>query len=172
MDINTINQYFIDYGVLAIFIIVLLEYLNLPGFPAGIIMPLAGFWAAKGEISFFIAMLITTAAGILGSWLLYFGGYIGGQVVLYRFMEKHPKQRRKVEKGMYYIDKKGAFGIFICKLLPMIRTLISIPAGVLNMNFFNYTLGSLAGIVIWNFVFVGSGYVFGEKLLKIFGGVL
>lgn len=172
MDINSISQYFIDYGALAIFVIVLLEYLNLPGFPAGIIMPLAGFWASKGEISFFITILITTAAGILGSWLLYLGGYIGGRIVLNRYLEKNPKYRGKVEKGMCFIEKKGAFGIFICKLLPMIRTLISIPAGVLNMNFCNYTLGSLAGIAIWNFVFVGAGYVLGEKLFEILGGLL
>ena len=54
MNIEIISQYFVDYGALAIFVIVLLEYLNLPGFPAGIIMPLAGVWTSKGEISFFI----------------------------------------------------------------------------------------------------------------------
>lgn len=54
MDIQTIMQYFVDYGPIAIYVIVLLEYLNLPGFPAGIIMPLAGIWAARGNISFFL----------------------------------------------------------------------------------------------------------------------
>ena len=68
MNIEIISQYFVDYGALAIFVIVLLEYLNLPGFPAGIIMPLAGVWTSKGEISFFMTMLITTFAGLLGSW--------------------------------------------------------------------------------------------------------
>ena len=52
MSIQTLTNYFLEYGAFFIFLIVLLEYLNLPGFPAGVIMPLAGIWAAKGEDQF------------------------------------------------------------------------------------------------------------------------
>ena len=72
MTVETITGYFTSYGGIAIFIIVLLEYMNLPGFPAGVIMPLAGIWAAKGNINFFLALLITIAAGLTGSLILYF----------------------------------------------------------------------------------------------------
>ena len=75
MTVETITGYFASYGGIAIFIIVLLEYMNLPGFPAGVIMPLAGIWAAKGNINFFLALLITIAAGLTGSLILYFLGY-------------------------------------------------------------------------------------------------
>ena len=53
MDVQMLTQYFLRYGAVFIFVIILLEYMNLPGFPAGIIMPLAGIWAARGQISFF-----------------------------------------------------------------------------------------------------------------------
>ena len=53
MSVEMITGYFENYGAIAIFVIVLLEYLNLPGFPAGIIMPMAGIWAANGKLSFF-----------------------------------------------------------------------------------------------------------------------
>lgn len=56
MEMQTLMQYFVDYGPVAIFTIVLLEYLNLPGFPAGVIMPLAGVWAAKGKLNFFLPL--------------------------------------------------------------------------------------------------------------------
>ena len=72
MDTTLITNYFELYGGLAIFVIVLLEYLNLPGFPAGIIMPLAGVYAAKGGLSLLSAITISVAAGELGSWILYF----------------------------------------------------------------------------------------------------
>lgn len=52
MSIQTLTNYFLEYGAFFIFLIVLLEYLNLPGFPAGVIMPLSGIWASQGEISF------------------------------------------------------------------------------------------------------------------------
>ena len=66
MGIQTLTNYFLEYGAFFIFLIVLLEYLNLPGFPAGVIMPLAGIWAAKGEISFPMVMLLSVAAGLVG----------------------------------------------------------------------------------------------------------
>ena len=171
MNIEIISQYFVDYGALAIFVIVLLEYLNLPGFPAGIIMPLAGVWTSKGEISFFMTMLITTFAGLLGSWILYLGGLTGGQVLLDKFLMKNPKYREKIDKSVIFIEEKGAFGIFICKLLPMIRTIISVPAGMLNMNFYRYTLGSLVGVFVWNFIFVGVGFAFGDRIFEILGSI-
>lgn len=77
MSVEMITGYFENYGAIAIFVIVLLEYLNLPGFPAGIIMPMAGIWAANGKLSFFFTMLITVMAGLTGSWALYFLADLG-----------------------------------------------------------------------------------------------
>ena len=77
MTIQTLTQFFLQYGAFFIFAIVFLEYLNLPGFPAGLIMPLAGIWAAKGEISFPLVLLISVGAGLSGSWALYFLGRLG-----------------------------------------------------------------------------------------------
>ena len=71
MDVGVFMQYVTDYGWIAIFVIVLLGYLNLPGFPAGVIMPLAGLWAAQGNINFIVALGITVAAGLTGSIMLY-----------------------------------------------------------------------------------------------------
>ena len=77
MSIQTLTNYFLEYGAFFIFLIVLLEYLNLPGFPAGVIMPLSGIWASQGEISFPLVMVLTVAAGLTGSWALYWLGRAG-----------------------------------------------------------------------------------------------
>ena len=77
MGIQELTQYFTQYGAIFVFVIVLLEYMNLPGFPAGIIMPLAGIWAARGQIGFLTVMALSAAAGLLGSWILYFLGRLG-----------------------------------------------------------------------------------------------
>ncbi len=169
MDIATLNQYFIQYGAIFVFVIVFLEYLNLPGFPAGIIMPLAGIWASKGEISFFMTMVLSVSAGLLGSWILYFLGRFGGDVFLKAFGKKFPKQQELVLKNMEVLRQKGSIGVFISKLLPMVRTIISIPAGAIKMDFIKYSISSVLGIFIWNFVFVGAGYVFGEAVFEMFG---
>lgn len=166
MTMDVIMQYFARYGGIAIFVIVLLEYLNLPGFPAGVIMPLAGLWAAKGNISFIPALLITVAAGLTGSLILYYLGYKGGELFLQKYLNKFPGQRPMIEEKLEWIRKKGSMGIFISKLIPMIRTLVSIPAGVSKMDLAQYTISSTLGICVWNLFFVGAGYFLGDAVLR------
>lgn len=165
MSLEIITSYFTQYGAIAIFIIVLLEYMNLPGFPAGVIMPLSGIWAAKGNINFFWVMLITLAAGVAGSWILYFLGYAGGSLLLEKYLHKFPKQRPAIERNFEMIRQKGCFGIFLSKLIPMVRTLVSIPAGVLKINFVKYSISSALGVFLWNLVFVGAGYFLGDAVM-------
>ena len=167
MDVTALTLYFTKYGALAIFVIVLLEYMNLPGFPAGVIMPLSGVMAAKGNISFPAVMVITVAAGLTGSMILYLLGFKGGDLFLKAYVKKFPKHREGLEKNLEWVRKKGAMGVFVAKLLPMIRTLVSIPAGVLKMPLGSYVISSTLGIFVWNFVFVGAGYLLGDKVFEL-----
>lgn len=167
MGAEVITQYFVQYGAIAIFVIVLLEYLNLPGFPAGIIMPLAGIWARGGNISFPITILLTVAAGLIGSWALYGIGRLGGELFLGKYLKKFPKHETAINKNFDMLKRKGYIGIFISKLIPMVRTLISIPAGVMKMDFMKYTVASALGVFVWNFFFVGAGYVMGDAVFNI-----
>ena len=166
MNIQTLTDYFIQYGAFFIYLIVLLEYMNLPGFPAGVIMPLSGIWAAKGEISFPIVMVLTVLAGLTGSWILYLLGRLGGPRVMGFYFKKFPKHQAVIEEKMEFLREKGSIGVFVSKLLPMVRTLISIPAGMVKMDFVKYTVSSLCGIFLWNLGFVGTGYFFGEAAIR------
>lgn len=104
MSVQTLTEYFAQYGAIFVFVIVLLEYLNLPGFPA-VIMPLAGIWAAKGAISFPMVMVISVAAGLIGSWILYFLGRLGGDAFFRFYIRKFPKQRNLIERNMEALRK-------------------------------------------------------------------
>lgn len=170
MSISALTNYFLEYGAFFIYLIVLLEYLNLPGFPAGVIMPLAGIWAAGGNISFPMVMLLSVAAGLTGSWALYLLGRLGGPKVMEFYFRKFPRQQPVIEEKMKMLREKGCIGVFVSKLLPMVRTIISIPAGMVQMDFVKYTISSVLGIFIWNLVFVGAGYFFGDAALKVLGG--
>ena len=167
MDISSLNNYFELYGGMAIFIVVLLEYMNLPGFPAGIIMPLAGIYAAHGGLSLFSTIAISVLAGEFGSWILYFLGMYGGNAFLKMYLNRFPKHKPAIERTFDLIRRNGFYGIFISKLIPMVRTLISIPAGVLKMEFIKYSIASFLGVTLWNTLFVGAGYIIGEPILKI-----
>lgn len=169
MDIPTLTSYFLRYGDAAIFVIVLLEYMNLPGFPAGVIMPLSGVMAARGNIGFARVMIVTVAAGLAGSLILYALGWVGGGRILERYMERHPEKREPLEKKLDWIRQRGCIGVFAAKLLPAVRTIVSIPAGILRMNLIQYTISSALGIIVWNLIFVGAGYACGEQVFALLG---
>lgn len=162
MTVQVLTQYFAQYGAIFVFVIVLLEYMNLPGFPAGVIMPLAGLWAAKGDVSFLAVMVLSVAAGLLGSWILYFLGRLGGDAFFRFYVRKFPNHRELIEKNVDALRRKGAVGVFVGKLVPMVRTLISIPAGMISMEFGKYTVSSVLGVFVWNLMFVGAGYFLGD----------
>ena len=167
MGIQELTQYFTQYGAIFVFVIVLLEYMNLPGFPAGIIMPMAGVWASRGQIGFLTGMALSVAAGLLGSWILYFLGRLGGDAFFRFYIKKFPKQKELLEKNMEVLRRKGSIGVFISKLLPLARTLISIPAGMISMNFTKYTISSLMGVALWNLIFIGAGYFLGDSVWSL-----
>lgn len=85
------------------------------------------------------------------------------------YVKRFPKQQQAIDRNFEIIRQKGCVGIFISKLIPMVRTLISIPAGVLRIDFVKYTISSALGICIWNFFFVGTGYLMGEKVFELLG---
>lgn len=106
-------------------------------------------------------------AGEVGSWILYFLGMYGGNAFLKIYLKRFPKHKPAFERTFDLIRRKGFYGIFISKLIPMVRTLISIPAGVLKMEFIKYSIASFLGVTLWNTLFVGAGYIIGEPILKI-----
>lgn len=165
-EINTFLEYLSQYGMIVMFIIVFLEYLNLPGFPAGVIMPLAGVWVANSGANFVLALLLSVLAGLIGSWILYLVGWYGGDLILKKYTDKFPKHKDYIDKKMDYLKEKSYVGVFISKLIPMARTIIGVPAGVLKLDFIKYTVYSALGILVWNGAFIGAGYVFGDAILK------
>lgn len=167
MNIQELTTFFLQYGAFFIYLIVFLEYLNLPGFPAGLIMPLAGLWAARGEISFPAVMILSVSAGLTGSWVLYLLGRFGGGKLMGFYFKKFPKQKPVIEEKMKFLREKGGIGVFISKLIPVARTLISIPAGMVKMDFAKYTVSSLCGVFLWNLAFVGAGYFFGDAAVNL-----
>lgn len=163
--VETVWHYFMMYGYYFLFLIVFLEYLNFPGLPAGIIMPAAGILVASQQGSFAAALLVSVIAGILDSITLYLLGRFLDKMVLMRCYRRWPKLQPPVDKTMGYMERYGDKGVFVARLLPVFRTLISLAAGVLRVGFGRFVFFSVWGIAIWNFVFIFAGYWLGDALL-------
>lgn len=158
---DVVIGYMQDYGMFFLFIIVYLEYLNLPGLPAGIIMPAIGLLISRSDTSFIYALSISVLAGMLGSYTLYAIGYFIGSPIVDQVYEKYEKVRPSIDKSFGYINKYGNRGILVSRLIPIARTLISLVGGTVQMKLRSFTFYSVIGITLWNTGFILAGYLIG-----------
>lgn len=157
--IYVVLDYISKYGLIFLFVIVFLEYLSIPGIPSGVIMPAGGVLVANGDYSFMIIFLLSIISGMIGSLTLYFVGYYIGNSALDWVYNKFSKSRPSIDKVLSYFDKFGERGIFICRLFPVARTLVSLIAGTVRSNIRTFIIYSVLGISIWNSLFIIIGYV-------------
>lgn len=167
MELSVFNTYLAEYGMTFLFIIIFLEYLNLPGLPAGVILPMAGIWASSYSESLLFTLVISVFAGLLSSWILYLIGWVWGDFLINKYTKRFPKHKSYIYKNIEMLRKKGNMGVFLGKLVPMARTIIPIPAGILRLDFTKYTIASTLGIVLWNGVLIFSGYFFGDIIKNL-----
>lgn len=165
MTIDIVVNYILKYGMLFIFFIVYLEELNCPGLGAAILFPAIGAFIAYTGKSFLFVFILTVIAGILGSLTLYVLGYYVGNPLLEWFARRFVKTEKYINKIMYLSERYGSKGVFICRLLPAVRTIVSLISGTLRESFIKFTIYSAAGISIWNFVLILSGYLTTKSIL-------
>ena len=135
-----------------------------PPIPSEIILPLAGFTAAQGSFSVVSAIIWATVGSVTGAWMLYAIGRIFGHDRLVAIAEKLPLVRGSdITKTTEWFDRHGSKAVFFGRMLPIFRSLISIPAGLEKMNFLLFTVLTLLGSAIWNTIFVVAGYILGDN---------
>ena len=160
MTVARFIELFQQYGLALLFVIFFLEYMNLPGFPAGVIMPAAGVLVSQSRLSLPGAIAISLAAGVAGSFVIYFLCYIGGAPIAHKLAMKHEKLRRFTDRCQGYIENYGNKGLVICRLIPVLRTIVSIPAGLLRVPPQRFVVWSALGILLWNSALISFGYAF------------
>ena len=135
-----------------------------PPIPSEIILPLAGFTAAQGSFTVAEAIIWATVGSVVGAWMLYGLGRVFGHDRLVAIAEKLPLVRGSdITKTTDWFNRHGSKAVFFGRMLPIFRSLISIPAGLEKMNFLLFTALTLAGSAIWNSIFVGAGFMLGEN---------
>lgn len=164
--INIVLDYISKYGLIFLFIIVYLEYLSVPGIPSGVIMPAGGVLVANGDYSFISVFLLSMVAGILGSLTLYMIGYYIGNSALTWTYNKFKKTRTSIDKILKYFDRFGEKSIFLCRLLPIARALVSLISGTVRSNIRSFLVYSILGMSIWNSAFITIGYLSGKFIVK------
>jgi membrane protein DedA with SNARE-associated domain len=146
-----------------------------PPLPSEIILPLAGFTASQGRFGLLEVLFWTTLGSVVGALALYGLGVLLGRDRLRAVVDRLPLVRLSdVDRTEAWFARHGGKAVFFGRMIPIFRSLISIPAGVERMPVGRFTVLTTAGSLIWNSVFVLSGYSLGEnwELVEIYAGVL
>ncbi|HKY06903.1 MAG TPA: DedA family protein [Candidatus Binatia bacterium] len=138
-----------------------------PPIPSEVIVPLAGFLASKGELNLIGAILAGTTGSVLGAVPLYYAGVSLSEERLRRFAEKHGRwltiSPEDLGKAKRWFDKHGALAVLICRLVPAVRSIISIPAGMARMPFLSFLCFTTLGAAAWTTLLASAGYLLGAK---------
>ena len=154
-----ILDYVNQYGLFLIFVILFLEALNLTGIPAIVILPTIGFFTEQTSYSFLSIWIITVIGSVCGAILYYIISRKFGRLLFDFFYTKFTMTQNGLNKATELSQRYGAMTCFIGRILPSVRTFISLMAGVFEIPFRTYLLYSSAGIMIWTLITLLIGYV-------------
>ncbi|WP_440071468.1 DedA family protein [Streptosporangium sp. OZ121] len=146
-----------------------------PPLPSEVILPLAGFTASKGDMGLFDAVLWTTIGSVVGALALYaVGALLGRERVVFIASKLPLVSVSDIEKTEVWFARHGRKTVFFGRMIPIFRSLISIPAGVERMPILIFTLLTTLGSLIWNTAFVMAGFLLGEQwdLVERYMGVV
>ncbi|GAB2868511.1 DedA family protein [Nocardioides pacificus] len=135
-----------------------------PPVPSEAVLPLAGYTASLGHYGLVSAIAWATAGSLIGALVLYYAGAMLGVRRLETIAERVPLlHARDVERSIDWFDRHGRSAVFVGRLVPGVRSLISIPAGVNRMPLLQFAGYTTAGSLLWNAVLIGAGYELGAR---------
>lgn len=164
--LNWITSTINSLGYWGIALLMFLENL-FPPMPSEIIMPLAGFTVTQEKMQFTYVVVAGTIGSVLGALFWYYAGKHWGQKRLKKFADKHGKwlaiSGNDIDTSKRWFDKQGRKAVFIGRLVPGVRTLISVPAGISDMHLIPFLLYSTLGSAIWVVLLTYAGYLLGQN---------
>ena len=153
-------------GYLGIFILMTLESALIP-IPSEITMPFSGFLVAKGNLSFIPVVLAGAIGNLVGSLIAYYIGYFLEENIIVKNIRKYGKlilvNEHDLDRANRWFKKYGDSIVFFSRLLPAVRTFISLPAGIFEMNIWKFSSYTLVGSIIWSIFLTYIGFYFQSR---------
>lgn len=151
----------IHFGDAAIFVLMLLESACIP-IPSEAVVPFAGYLSSTGALSFWSVVILATVANVVGGAVAYAVGAYGGRAFILKYGRYILLNKHHLDKAEDWFKKRGEITVAIGRLLPVIRTFISLPAGVARMPFGKFIVFSAIGSLPWNFALAYAGFQLGK----------
>jgi len=160
--VSLMEDWVVEYGYLAIFLLMLAESACIP-FPSEVTMLVGGWYAASGDLNFFWVGTSGVLGNLVGSWAAYWVGRTTGRRLLDRFGKYIFIRAHDIDRAEVWWEKYGEAATFFSRLLPVIRTFISLPAGIARMPFGKFTIYTFLGVIPWTFALAWIGVVVQEN---------
>ncbi len=132
--------------------------------PSEVIMPAAGVLVVEGKMNLHLAAFAGAVGNLLGSWVAYFAGAWGGRPLIEKYGKYILITRHDLEMADRFFARFGNLAVFITRCLPVVRTFISLPAGIARMPLFTFSVYTLVGAWIWSYLFAWVGIKLGQNL--------
>jgi membrane protein DedA with SNARE-associated domain len=155
-----------SWGLPAVFLLMLLESACIP-VPSEAIMPFAGFAVSQGKLTLAGIVIAGVAGNLVGSWIAYAVGYYGGRPFVDRWGKYVLLRPHHLDTAQHWFDHYGAPVVFFGRMIPIVRTFISLPAGFGKMKFWKFTLFTALGCIPWVAMLGYLGYKLGANWDKI-----
>jgi membrane protein DedA with SNARE-associated domain len=153
-------------GYLGVAFLVALESV-FPPIPSEIILPLAGWVAGRGDANFFGMVAAATVGSLVGAWILYGISAAIGPERLHRFIAKNGRwfgvKESDLARAEDWFDRRSTYAVLFGRCVPLIRSIVSVPAGFRRMPIVKFTLATIAGSLVWNFALIGGGALLGDR---------
>ncbi len=156
-------------GEVGVGVLIALENL-FPPIPSEVILPFAGFRAERGELDLTLAWVAATVGALVGALVLYaVGAWVGSE----RLHELSGKRwfvvlsQRDYERGERFFERHGGKIVLLGRCVPLVRSVVSIPAGVARMPLARFCAYTVAGSALWNALFIGAGYQLGQNYHRV-----
>jgi len=145
-------------GYLSVIVLMVMESMVFP-VPSEAVMPFAGFLIEQKTFTFSMVIFVSTLGSIIGSLISYYIGFFGGMPFVRTFGKYALLDASELESTEKFFKKRGELTIFICRFIPVVRHLISIPAGTGKMNIVKFSIFTIIGAGIWNAFLTYVGFV-------------
>ena len=151
----------LSMGYPGLFLLIMLESTLIP-IPSELVMPFAGYLAHTGEFSLPVILVINSVAALVGSGICYWIGKAGGKPLLVKYGKFVGVRKKDIERTETYFARHGKATILIGRFLPVVRHIISIPAGIARMPLVPFFVQTFIGATIWGTVLIFIGYELGN----------